>query len=579
LRSSVTVRLHIGHRPPTNQIPLDSVSICIQMAQSAMHVIALVTAAGLISAVGDKAASCGCNFCGDAPAKNMTFGPITPGAVRPEPINPGARIKVLLSSFRDPRCAQTLDNLFKRAKNPSRLYVGVVDQQYPKRDKLDCLALYCAMHAPGPCPHAEQIESLRVDASQPGAQGPIWARAIGSQLVHDDDEFCMQTDAHMDFRNDFDELLLKTFAMTGNEYAVLSTYVGNIRTDINQQGENIVGLPHHEIPILCNTVRGAFGAVRNDQAGGTSCLEGPVLSALWGAGLSFAKCHFERVVPNDPGLAGLFDGEEFTRALRAFTNGYDIYVPHRPIVYHNYGEGTGVGAGQGWRGNGDKSGQRLLKLQNGEISMDTDPFGLGKLRTVEQFQQFSGIDPRVPGGNSDEVKKRCGHLAYVPHEDDPSRKTRKMPPLPKGFAKYTLLKGTDTMPEVDKKYIEIAQTKMLPQSQDAPRMPTSLQMAQFGNPPAEFWARLPAPKKQLVFLEQGAVGITDPQEVKEEQFPDSGVAARFNELPNLRAQPKQSPLLFSRGFLLAGAICAVLVGSFLRRQMCSKPGHHMLKRG
>jgi len=515
----------------------------------------VLAAVGLVSAANDDSESCGCEFCRDAPAKTMTFGPITNGAVHPEPVDPGARIKVLLSSYRDPRCAQTLDNLFKRAKDPSRVYVGVVDQQHANTDKFDCLALYCAMHAPGPCPHAEQIESLQVDASQPGNQGPIWARAIGSQLVRDEDEFCMQTDAHMDFRNDFDELLLKTFAMTGNEYAVLSTYVGNIRTDVNQQGENIIGLPRHEIPILCNTVQGAYGAFRNDQAGATSCLKGPVLSALWGAGLSFSKCHFERTVPNDPGLAGLFDGEEFSRALRAFTNGYDIYVPHRPIVYHNYGEGTGVEGGQDWHSNGDMSGQRLLKLQHGEITIDGDRYGLGKLRTVEQFQQFSGIDPRVPGGNSDEVKKRCGHLTYVPHKDDPSRKTRKMPPLPEGFANYTLLKGTDKMPEVDHKYIQIAREKMLPENQDAPAMASRVQLAQFGNPPPELWGSQAVPKKQLALLGQVAgvpQGATHFQQFREQKLPDRGVSTGNKAVHHSVARPIQGASFFSRTSSLQG---------------------------
>ena len=42
----------------------------------------------------------------------------------------------------------------------------------------------------------------------------------------------------------------------------------------------------------------------------------------WCAGLSFAKCHFETTVPNDPYLPQIFDGEEYSRALRGWTNGY-----------------------------------------------------------------------------------------------------------------------------------------------------------------------------------------------------------------------------------------------------------------
>jgi hypothetical protein len=38
-----------------------------------------------------------------------------------------------------------------------------------------------------------------------------------------------------------------------------------------------------------------------------------------GAGLSFSKCHAEYVVPYDSQLDHVFDGEEYSRALRLFT--------------------------------------------------------------------------------------------------------------------------------------------------------------------------------------------------------------------------------------------------------------------
>ncbi len=71
----------------------------------------------------------------------------------------------------------------------------------------------------------------------------------------------------------------------------------------------------------------------------------PVLNAAWMAGLSFARCHAERRVPNDPHMpqvlhaaipgpharcmvcagAQIFWGEEMSRAARLWTHGYDLY--------------------------------------------------------------------------------------------------------------------------------------------------------------------------------------------------------------------------------------------------------------
>ena len=36
------------------------------------------------------------------------------------------------------------------------------------------------------------------------------------------------------------------------------------------------------------------------------------------------------------GLSGFFDGEEYSRFLRMWTHGYDVYTPHRPVVFHDY---------------------------------------------------------------------------------------------------------------------------------------------------------------------------------------------------------------------------------------------------
>ena len=59
-------------------------------------------------------------------------------------------------------------------------------------------------------------------------------------------------------------------------------------------------------------------------------------NGIWGAGLSFSKCHAERKVPYDPHTPYIFDGEEFSRAIRFWTYGYDIYTPHRVYVVHDY---------------------------------------------------------------------------------------------------------------------------------------------------------------------------------------------------------------------------------------------------
>lgn len=62
----------------------------------------------------------------------------------------------------------------------------------------------------------------------------------------------------------------------------------------------------------------------------------PKLTTTWGAGYSFSKCHAERRVPYDPYLEKIFDGEEFSKMVRLWTNGYDVYTPRRGHLVHDY---------------------------------------------------------------------------------------------------------------------------------------------------------------------------------------------------------------------------------------------------
>jgi len=142
---------------------------------------------------------------------------------------------IAISSFRDKLCPRTLYNIFKKASYPRRIKVGVV-QQNTDHD-IDCLEGYCSLATQDKvlmskdrhvnCPFRENILMTRVDASS--AEGPVWARSLGSKMIRDE-EFCLQIDAHMDFANNFDTLLLSSWALTENEYAVLSTYVSDVET-------------------------------------------------------------------------------------------------------------------------------------------------------------------------------------------------------------------------------------------------------------------------------------------------------------------------------------------------------------
>ena len=212
-----------------------------------------------------------------------------------------------------------------------------------------------------------------------------------------------------------------------NEYAVLSTYV----QDIEHLGEEGDG-KHKQVPHLC-----MITFTSNVRTHATKCandLSKPKLTnAVWGAGLSFSKCHAELKVQVDPHTPHIFDGEEFNRAARFWTYGYDIYTPNHVYVLHDYHGSQSNPKTIGWNANptlygtfadSNKRLRTMIDMPDGEKDpevvnrMKKSKFGLGDRRTIDQLIQFSGIDLRNLKVTID-GKNRCGNIQWVPFQEHP----------------------------------------------------------------------------------------------------------------------------------------------------------------
>jgi len=108
---------------------------------------------------------------------------------------------------------------------------------------------------------------------------------------------------------------------------------------------------------------------------------------------------FCKEVPHDPLM--YFYGEEISISVRAYTHGYDLFAPHKPVVWHEY---TREGRPKHWddhnlwfeRDNASKARVRQLLGVNGEVcspcNKDTfKEYGLGEVRTLEEYELYSGI--------------------------------------------------------------------------------------------------------------------------------------------------------------------------------------------
>jgi len=164
-----------------------------------------------------------------------------------------------------------------------------------------------------------------------------------------------------------------------------------------------------------------------------------MLHPFWAAGFSFSRGHFLVNVPYDPYLPFVFQGEEILQSIRAFTFGYDFYAPIRNVAFHIYAMKENLEKRRNvhkfdeneiiFPGVKKHSYLRLIGISGTTrpamdyFRLEEEKYGLGQVRTREQFFQTFGIHPEtrtVEEGLCGFVQGSVGsktsmHTQFTPH--------------------------------------------------------------------------------------------------------------------------------------------------------------------
>ena len=134
-------------------------------------------------------------------------------------VNGQETIFLMIASYRDFQCRETITSAYMRSDHPERLFIGAVDQTVP--GDIGCLDIEipCSQDSSQPiCKYRSQISIYHMDAKY--ATGPVTARHVGDRMYRGE-SFVMQMDAHCQFVRHWDTKILQQWGETGNEMAVL----------------------------------------------------------------------------------------------------------------------------------------------------------------------------------------------------------------------------------------------------------------------------------------------------------------------------------------------------------------------
>ena len=313
------------------------------------------------------------------------------------------KIFVSVASYRDNQCSDTIKNIAENADNPENLVIVICQQNDPKDE--DCL-VYC--NAQNNLPLCKQAKTEIIKLLHTQARGPVWARHLVQQKWSGE-EFFLQIDSHTRLVKHWDTLLKNQLSLCGPK-AILSQYP----LEFDNIDKKDRGDPEKEKWRLDQKRKGLYvkeigkeGFTRIQSEYETEQVpRKPYPATGIAAGFIFAKGQFVKDVPIDPFLY-LFFGEQMDIAVRAFTNGYNIFSPTINIAFHIYDRSHRKTF---WELTNQKPLEVLsrfrLYVKLGMISIDKIPkkyhfiliginrYGLGTKRTISEYEKIAKINIR-----------------------------------------------------------------------------------------------------------------------------------------------------------------------------------------
>lgn len=291
------------------------------------------------------------------------------------------KIFIQIAAYRDPELLPTVRDCIRKADNPENLVIAIAWQR-SKEDEWDTLEEYVS---------DPRFKIIDIDYKE--GLGTCWARHLLNE-AYDGEKYTLQLDSHHRFVDGWDtkcKRMMDDLIKAGHPKPLLTAYVPSYDPENDPAGrtkevwklnfdrftpEGVVFM----IPAHVENLRQ---------------FDLPMPTRFFSAHFAFTFGQFIKDVPYDPNL--YFHGEEISMAVRAYTHGYDLFIPNEIICWHEY---TRKGRIRHWDENKKweelnkkslKRVKQLLEVDGDKADYDFGIYGFGTERTLEDYVSYSGI--------------------------------------------------------------------------------------------------------------------------------------------------------------------------------------------
>jgi len=295
-----------------------------------------------------------------------------------------SKIFVQIASYRDPELIPTIKDCIAKAKHPENLTFGICWQR-DETEKLD---------------EFKDLPTFQIlDVHWSKSKGLCWARSE-IQKLWKGEQYTLQIDSHHRFLQNWDEELISMMEMTGSSKPIITTYAGMYSPKENKllNVEPYKMVPDKFTP--SGTILFYPHAIPNWQT-----LTKPIPARFVSGHFFFTLGKHCEEYKYDPNL--YFAGDEISLSIRSFTLGYDLFHPHKTVIWHEYtregrtkhwtdfdqsNKQTGK-VDQTWWEMDNESKRRLRHLLKEEDNkIDLGVYGLGTVRSHRDYELYAGIN-------------------------------------------------------------------------------------------------------------------------------------------------------------------------------------------
>ena len=290
------------------------------------------------------------------------------------------KIFIQVASYRDPQLIPTIKSALENAKKPNNLVFGIA-RQYHEDDKFDNLDEYSG---------DKRFRILNIPHNE--SKGACWARHQ-IQQQYKGEKYTLQIDSHMRFAPNWDDEMIKMVKQLqkkGYKKPLLTGYVSSFDPENEPDGRTKEPwrmvfdrfIPEGAVFFLPETIPNY------------DFLTEPIPARFYSAHFCFTLGEFAKEVQHDPEF--YFHGEEISISARAYTHGYDLFHPHKTLIWHEY---TRKGRTKQWdddkqwvdKNNVSHKKNRSLFGMDDENEMEHGIYGFGKDRSLRDYEKYSGL--------------------------------------------------------------------------------------------------------------------------------------------------------------------------------------------